>query len=270
MSSSRSRIGGGRAAVPTLLSVLLVLGALVGPVHGAPPPTLPPTEGRAFLSGLEVAPIAPGSSAPLLFSVADPLAQPIANLTVTFELYAFNPFPGTGTGPLPSVAPGLSLDGGPAASSVTVALGTLGAGATNQSVPVNVGAPPGTPEGTYAVRDSVQFDGPGGVYRLASIGNFPPSVWQNATVLPNGTPTLNLTRLGVSGVIPETAVLVRSTAGLDTALYVILGAAGVLALAAVYVAGRRRGPASSSGAHAPPEESQAPRALGKSRSRDGD
>lgn len=271
MSPSRSAAGGMRWLAPGLLSLLLVVAAVTGPVRGdSAPPVLPPTEGREFLPQLAVSAIAPGESAPLLFSVANPLGQPITNVTVTFTLYAFNPFPGTGSGPLPSVIPGLSIGGGPTGPSVTAALGTLGAGATNISAPIDVEAPPGTPDGTYAVRDSIRFDRSGEVYLLASIGNFAPTVWQNATVLPNGTPTLNLTRLGVSGVIPETAVLVRSTTGLDDALYLILAAAIGFALAAVYAAGRRRGPASRSGAHPPPDDSQAPTALGKRRTNEGD
>lgn len=257
-----------------LLLLLLLLSLPMGssgPVAAAVPAPLPPTEGRSFLPALAVAPVVPGGSTPLLFSVADPLDGPLTNLTVTFSFYAFNPFPGTGTEPLPATAPVLSVGGGNPSGSVTVALGTLGAGATNASAPVDVAAPPGTPSGTYALRDSIGFDLAGIAYRLASIGNFPPALWHNATVLPNGTPTLNLTRLGVAGVIPETAVLVQSSAALDTALYATLGAAGVLALAGAYVALRRRGPASRSGARGPPpRESQAPTAFGNNRSSEGD
>ncbi|MGI0052950.1 MAG: hypothetical protein ACREC5_01700 [Thermoplasmata archaeon] len=252
-----------------LFVVLLITTALAPPLRASAAPMLPPTTARGFLPRLGIGAVAPGASAPLQFALADPLARPVANVSLTFAVYAFNPAPGTGAAALPAEAPTLS-DGNAASESLTIPVGTLGAGATNWSAAVTVAVPSGAPLGSYSIRDLLRFDLGGSTYWLESIGNFPAALWHNATVLPNGTPTLNLSRLGVSGVLPETAVLVTTSTGLDLALYALLGAAGLFALAGVYVAGRRRGPSSSAGIRASPPPSQAPTALGKSRRSDGD
>jgi hypothetical protein len=264
-----SRRGSRARAGPVLLAIALLGLALVpAPLRGAPA-LLPVALGREFLGGLSVAPTAPGGSSALDFELADPLPYAISNVTLTFEVYAFNPFPGTGRTAPPAEAPGLS-GGGPAGPALTLAVGALGAHAVNWTAPVTVVAPPAAPSGTYAIRDRLSFEMNGTPYELASVGNFAPALWQNATVLPNGTPTVNLTRLGVSGILPETAILVRSNEAFDAGLYVLLGIGAALALAGTYVAMRPRGPRSRSGRSSAPEESQAPSALGKSRRSEGD
>ncbi len=258
----------GTAVALALVLVGLLVAPSVAPAR-AEVPTLPVQFGRAFLTGLSVDPTEPGGSSVLTFALNNPLAQPLRDVQLEFGLYAFNPFPGTGRTAVPAGAGTLGATGG-TGTNLSISVGTLVAHAANWSTPVTVAFTGGAPEGTYSIRDSLRFVLNGSGYLLDSVGNFPPAVWQNATVLPNGTPTLNLSRLGVSGVLPETAVLVRSTTPLDVALYVLLGLALVLALAGAYVAGRRRRSSSRSGTSSAPEESQAPSALGKRRRRDGD
>ncbi len=272
MARRRSRIG------PVALAFLLGFAVALVPLpvgRAASVEPLPVATGPKFLTGLTVDPTEPGASVPLTFSLSNPLDHPVTGGELTFGLYAFNPSPGTGSEAVPDGAAELSapaVAGGAAQQGINISLAvpTLAAGATNWSVPVTFLASASAPQGTYAIRDRLTFTSDGGAFELASIGNFPRDVWENATVLPNGTPTVNLTRLGVSGILPETAVLVRSTTSLDLALYLVLGAAGALLLAGAYVGLRRRRPGSTSGRSSAPEESQAPSAFGKRRTKDGD
>ncbi|MCI4348315.1 MAG: hypothetical protein L3J97_06850, partial [Thermoplasmata archaeon] len=55
-----------------------------------------------------------------------------------------------------------------------------------------------------------------------SRGYFSAAAWAAATVLSNGTPTINASQLGVSGVVPETSILV-SGSSTPVALYAVLG-----------------------------------------------
>jgi hypothetical protein len=225
--------------------------------------------GREFLPMLSLAPVVPGGSSVLSFALANPLPYPLANVTLQFGVYAFNALPGTGSGPMPSASPGLASDGASAAQ-LTIPVGALGPRAAGWSTPITVDAPAAAPLGTYAIRDALSFSLNGSEFRLESIGFFSPSVWKNATVLPNGSPTVNLTRLGVSGVLPETALLVEDSGTVDWTLVALGSAAGALALAGAYVALRRRPPSSSSGRTPSPEKSHAETALGKSESNAGD
>lgn len=267
------RSPGATAAAGLLLLISLLLAGVGGAVatdRPSIPPPLPVELPRQMLAGLGVGPLAPGGSSALHFEVANPFGAPITSVVLDFAVYAFNPTPGGAPGPLPADAPTLS-DTATSGANLSLGVGMLAAHESGWSTTVTVEVPGGCPSGTFAIRDRLQFELNGTAYLLESIGNFPPGLWQNASVLANGTPTVNLTRLGVSGVLPETAVFVDDSAPLDLALYTLLGAAGVLGAAGGYLALRRRGgPSSSSGARMPPEESQAPTALGNSRSNAGD
>jgi hypothetical protein len=114
------------------------------------------------------------------------------------------------------------------------------------AIAVAVVVPSSAPLGDYAIRTGLDFGVNGSAYLLESRGYFSYDTWSNATAGAGGSPTLNLTRLGVSGVLPETALAVEST----TMPWVLGGlVAGALLLAgagAFYAV--RRGPRSSSGA----------------------
>jgi hypothetical protein len=272
-------------AVALLLAFLLV-GSVVGVAPAARAtgyPVLPEVDEGRFLTNLSAPILSPGGSGALTFTVANPLAGPITAVVLTFELYGFNAFPGNATGPLPEsgapVFPGGAFNG----SGDVIRIAQVGPGGSysapgNTSVTISV--PSSAPSGTYAIRSSLAFSAGGKGYVLESRGFFSAALWSSATILPNGsrlpngsllpngTPTLNLSRLGVSGVIPETALLVE-TNSVAPWLYGVLAASIVLAALGGYFAWRR-GSRSSSGARKPPPPQKARTALGKRRRSEGD
>ncbi len=133
---------------------------------------------------------------------------------------------------------------------------------------VGVAVPSGAADGIYAVRIALQFAAAGQNFLLESRGFFSATQWAQATQSANGTPTLNATRLGVSGVIAETSVLVQNPA-VAWALYAVLGVGlALVALGAYFWS--RSGPGTRSGARSGSPPHNAPRTLGNRRSRDGD
>ncbi|MFI5415631.1 MAG: hypothetical protein ACHQ16_08330, partial [Candidatus Lutacidiplasmatales archaeon] len=238
----------------------------------AAPMGLPTAQWGDFLGGLTVPALAPASSGVISFTVADPLGVPLSGVVLTLGLYEFNAYPGNATGPVPSPNPEFSGPGLSPGSSIAISVGNLTPGGAEFSSPgslaVTVSVPSGAPEGTYAIRTSLVFRAGGDGYLLESRGFFSAAQWENATASPGTPSALNATRLGVSGVIPESGLLVRSNP-FPVALAVVLGGALVLAGVGGYWA-VRRGPRSKSGAKAGPPPSQAETALGKRRSNDGD
>lgn len=257
-------------AIATLLVVLPAVTG-TGPSGGGASP-LGSLGGAAFLSGLTVAPLPPGGSGPIALSITNPLGGPIVSVVLTLEVYAFEPYPGNSSqavppGSLPSFHGAANGNG-----SVSLFVSSLGSKAT-YAIPGNaslsIAIPAGAGEGTYAIRTALAFTTAAGPARLESRGFFSSAEWTNATLLANGTPTLNLSRLGVDGVVPETAVLVRSSP-IPYLEYGLLGTAFGLAGLGGYFAWRGKGAGSSSGAWKLPDAQSAPRAFGKRRSRDGD
>jgi hypothetical protein len=260
-----------RPAALLVVAALLLIVAAAPPAVGAPP-SLPPATYIRFLSNLTMPTLAPGASGPVEFSVTDPLPLPLASVVLTLGVYAFNAYPGNATGPVPAgEAPQFTGSGAATSDSVSIPIGALPSGAVYSSpgsVGLSVAAPPGAPQGTFAVRTSLTFTYNGSSYVLESRGFFSASAWANATSVPGTPSSLNASRLGVSGILPESAVLVRSNP-FPVALAVVLGGAVVLAALGGYWAVRRR-PGSRSGAKAGPPPSQAETAFGKSRTSDGD
>ena len=266
----------GRLAV-LVLAGLFLLAAAPRPAAGAPP-VLPVATYGNFLTNLSLPAMAPGQSESVGFSVADPLPFALHAVRLTFEVYAFNAYPGNATGSVPSgVSPTFVLAGSGGTTSVNVSVGALtptGAPFTSPgSVTLGISAPSGAPDGTYAIRTSLTFTMNGTGYVLESRGFFTDAQWRNATTPgtsaghPTGS-TLNVSRLGVSGVIPESAVLVHANP-FPIALAFVLGGALVLAALGGYWT-LRRGPGSRSGTAAGLPPNQAETALGKRRSNDGD
>jgi hypothetical protein len=129
---------------------------------------------------------------------------------LTFQVYAFNAFPGNATSTVPVAGAPVLTNATSSGATVTVAVGGLAPGdKVTGSVGVSTSA--STPSGAFAVRTQLEFTAGGLAYRLASRGWFTAAEWAAATELPNGSATLNLTALGVSGVLPETAVVVASS-----------------------------------------------------------
>jgi hypothetical protein len=238
---------------------------------GSPYPVLPLAQSNAFLSNLSLPVMAPGSSGTLTWTVHDPLGSAIDQVVLRFEVYAFNAYPGNATsGVGPGPAPGLSNGTGSFGATASYSLGSLGPG-TRQSGSTDVIVPSGAALGDYAVRSSLRFAVNGTGYYLASRGFFSASSWSYATNgshAPTGLPTLNVSRLNVSGVVPETAVTVLIPSANWWIYGLLVGAIVAAGIGGYY--GVRRGPGSRSGARKAPDESSAESALGNSRTSDGD
>ncbi len=245
----------------------LVLLAIGSPGTAAAVPPLPASEYTHFLSNLSVPVTAPGSTVVLSGTLTNALSVNVSSVSLTFEFYAFNAFPGNATGPLPaSGAPAFATGSGSASTTSLTFAGLT----PNETVPVSasVEVPSGAADGDYVVRAGLEFGVNGTAYLLESRGYFSYATWTNATATGGGNSTINLTRLGVSGILPETALLVRSNP-YPWVLYGLLAGAVILAAVGGFYA-VRRGPGSRSGARGPPEPASAPSAFGKRRSKDGD
>ncbi len=254
-------------ALRSLVAAVLVLGAvgaLPAGTRGSGYPPLPASDFGAFLEGLAAPTLAPGTSGEVTFTLHDPLPVALSSIVVNVAVYAFNAYPGNATGPVPGASVALA---GAGPSGVNRTLAALAPGAS-ASLGVGVAASSAAPQGTYAVRTAVAFTANGTGYRLESRGYFAASAWAAATSGPNGTTQLNVSRLGVSGVVPETAVLVRANP-FPIVLWVLVGVGGAVAAAGAYFAARERA-GSTSGTRPARELRSAPRAFGKSRTSDGD
>jgi hypothetical protein len=236
-------------AIRAALVLALVLSALTAAASGvqaASYPTLPLAYDGAFLSNLTGPDLAPGNTGSITFLVADPSSfAPMTSVTLTLEVYAFNAFPGNATSTVASAGTPVLVTPTSSGTGANLSLTPLNPGHYD-SGSVGVATASDTPAGTFAVRTALSFVANGTSYRLESRGWFTASVWAAATQLPNGSATLNLSVLGVSGVTAETAILV-STSSWDWALALILGASLVFVGAGAFVY-FRRGPKSSAGA----------------------
>ncbi len=202
---------GHRALPVAALGALLVLATLLGPTAAAAPyPELPLGDGAILLGNLSAPTLAPGQSGQLGYSIVDPLPSALASTVLTFAVYAFNAFPGNATSTVPVAGAPVLSNASASGPTVSIAIGGLAPGA-RAAGSVGVSTSSSTPSGTFAVRTQLEFTSAGVAYRLASRGWFTAAEWAAATELPNGSATLNLTVLGVSGVLPETGIVVASS-----------------------------------------------------------
>jgi hypothetical protein len=183
---------------------------LVPPVAAAPYPVLPVGDGAILLGNLSAPTLSPGQSGLIDFSMVDPLSSALVDSVLTFEVYAFNAFPGNATSTVPVAGAPILSNATSSGTTVTVGFGEIAPGA-KVTGSVGVSTSSSTPSGAFAIRTQLEFAAGGGAYRLASRGWFTAAQWNAATELPNGSATLNLTALGVSGVLPETAVVVAAS-----------------------------------------------------------
>ncbi len=257
-----------------LASVLLIVAVGVGlGVAGVPQssaagyPTVPLGLDRWFVSNLTGAEVDPGGSGSISFTVGNPMPNvSVTSAVLTLQVYAFNAFPGNATSTVPVAAAPLLVTATASGSSVNVSLGPI---APNHGLVGSVGVQTSstTPSGTFAVRTALRFVAGGADYLFESRGWFTAGQWSAATAGPNGSVGLNVSALGVSGVVPETSVLVSSS-DLSTAIYAILAAGLVLTGLAAWL--YFRPPKSNSGVRKAPDDTQAPNALGSKRTSDGD
>ena len=231
-------------AVSVALTVLL-LSAVPAPGAAATPyPGLPIGDDSSFLSNLTAPSLTPGGSGSITFHVGDPRSfAAMSAITVTLDVYAFNAFPGNASSTVATAGTPILVTGNTSGTTANVTLSSLAPGG-EESGSVGVATSDSSPSGAFAVRTALTFEANGTDYRLESRGWFSASAWAAATELPNGSATLNLTRLGVSGVTAETAILLTSSSW-EWALALILGASFVLVGAGAYVYFRRAAKSSS-------------------------
>jgi hypothetical protein len=225
--------------VRSFLVVALVLGVLTTAASAAAaPPTLPDNAGGELLS-LSCPPIQPGAQGSLSYAVNDPFNQTLESVRLSLDIYAF--VTPTGESPVGPSTPGVptwEVPGHPGGVSINLTLGNIAPGSSSPGG-VGVEMPSSDTSGTYLVRSSLEFGMANATYVLRSRGWFSSSLWAEATRNPNGTPTLNLTLLNVSGVTPDTSIPVGSNP-VAPYLYALLGISLVLAAIGGYLAVRPR------------------------------
>lgn len=265
----RDRVRARRVATVVSLALALTVVAFVpsGTASAASYGSLSVFTGNHLLGNLSGPTISAGSSGTLSYTLQDLLSYPMSSIALTLDVYA----QGSGAGPASTsigsgVSPILTGPNGLSGANITFPLPSLARGQVlSASVPVatsQVSDPT-----SFFVRTALAFVANGTPYLLESRGWFGAALWSQATELPNGSATLNLSRLGVSGVTPETSILVQTTA-FDWAIAALIGVMAVLVgLGAFFYFRRTR---SSSGANRPPGARSAPSALGKRRKSDGD
>jgi len=223
---------------------LLLLASGVPFAAASPYPTLPVGYDSEFLSNLSAPSLTPGSSGSLTFHVADPKPfAPMSEILLTFDVYAFNAFPGNASSTVATAGTPILVTATTSGTTANLSLAPLSPGDVDAGS-VGVATADSTPNGAFAIRTALAFVANGTEYRLESRGWFSANEWAAATELPNGSATLNLTRLGVSGVTAETAILV-TTSNWEWALALILGASLVLVGAGAFVYFRRTAKSSS-------------------------
>jgi len=252
-------------AVGVVLLFLLVAATLPSAVAAGYPP-LPEALFGSFVGNLTVPTLAAGATGPLTFTLGNPLGQTISEVNLTLGFYEFNAYPGNATGPIPPGSSPSLVTSNASAPVVTVPFAPISPREVLH-VALQAVVPPGAPDGLYAIRTALAFNESGQVYRLESRGHFTDQQWANATSASGGYSTLNVSRLGVSGVLPETAVIVRSTTP-SIVLPVLIAASVLFAGIGGYIAWRK-GPGSKSGA-VPEESHKARTAFGKRRNKEGD
>ncbi len=258
-----------RAGVYLAVAFLLLASLLFtpAPAGASGVPALPSTEYTRFLGNLSVPATSPGATVALEGMISNPLADAISAVNLTLELYAFNAYPGNATQPIPAgSAPTFEGPRGPGLLD-WFDYPTLSPGST-QTISATIIVPADAATGDYAVRTGLTFTENNSTYLLESRGHFSYAAWTNATSAGGGNSTLNLSRLGVSGILPETAVFVQSNP-FPWVLAALLGGALLLGAAGGYYA-VSRGRGSTSGARGPPPPASAPRAFGTRRRSDGD
>ncbi|MCL4325048.1 MAG: hypothetical protein M1144_06275 [Candidatus Thermoplasmatota archaeon] len=247
-----------------VLLVLLLLPGVFPAASAAPPPVLPPNFGERALS-LSSGTIASGASGSFQATFTNPFSQSLASVSLTFQIYnwsaADNSSGGT-LGPSDGWAPSFA-NAGSNPRLLQVSLSSVAAGAS-ENIERSVTVPSGCPAGSYFVRDQGNLTLANGTrYVFLSRGYFSDALWAKATQGAGNTSKLNLTVLNVSGIFPESAIVVSSGA-LATWIWAFLALSLVLAAIGGYLWVKTRPqPASTSGAKPRFLRKKADRAFGK-------
>lgn len=249
-----------------MLAIGVAALAPTGTASAASYPPLPVFVGNHLLGNLSGPTLNAGSSGSLGLTVQDLLQWPMSGIALTLDIYAVGSNAGPATPIGNSIAPLLTGTNGVSGSNITFPVLSLAPGqVATITVPVTTAASIGP--ASFLIRTALGFTANGTQYRLESRGWFDSTVWQNATELANGSATLNLAALGVSGVTPESSIIVQTVTWVWVVYGMVAGAIALVGLGAFFYF-RRTG--SSAGAKRSPGASQAPSALGKRRKSEGD
>ncbi len=249
-----------------MLAIVMAALAPAGTVSATPYPRLPVFVGNHLLGNLSGPTLNAGSSGSLGLTVQDLLPWPMSVIALTLDIYAMGSNAGPATPIGSSMTPLLTGTNGVSGSNITFPVPPLApGGVATVTVPVSTSASIGA--ASFLVRTALEFTANSTRYLLESRGWFSSTVWQNATELVNGSATLNLAALGVSGVTPESSIIVQTVTWAWVVYGMIAGAIALVGLGAFFYF-RRTG--SSAGAMRSPGASQAPSALGKRRKSEGD
>jgi len=223
----------GLSAAFLVVGLLAAASLAVTPARAGIPPPLPLALDRGFVSDVTGVELAPGSAGEISLRVANPLPAPMSATLLTVAVYAFNAFPGNATSEVGLSSPPILTNASASGPEVNETVGDLNSGQTvSLSIPVQTAA--STPAGTFAVRTELRFVENATSYLLESRGWFTAATWAAATAGPNGSADVNLTELGVSGILPETSILVQSNNfayvlwGIFAAALVVLAVGSVL------------------------------------------
>ena len=198
--------------------------------------------------------LAPGGSGPFTLEISNRYAEPLENVVVSMEIYMRADIEDSETigavadDARPRVDEGCwtrlpdgerECDVAPAAQRATFSPGTLAPGESMRfSTDIHsteerswlrctlLGSrcDTGTAEGTYFVRFTLEFDHNGTTRSMLSRGHWSMAEWEAATTdVPDGSPgNINLTALGVDGVIPDSSFGVKEPIP-NWPLYVLIG-----------------------------------------------
>ena len=198
--------------------------------------------------------LVPGDSAPFTLEISNRYAEPLENVVVGMEIYMradiedSESIDAVANDARPRVEEGCwtrlpdgerECDVAPAAQRATFSPGTLAPGESMRfSTDIHsteerswlrctlLGSrcDTGTAEGTYFVRFTLEFDHNGTTRSMLSRGHWSMAEWEAATTdVPDGSPgNINLTALGVDGVIPDSSFGVKEPIP-KWPLYVLIG-----------------------------------------------
>jgi len=198
--------------------------------------------------------LAPGGSGPFTLEISNRYAEPLENVVVGMEIYMRADIEGSesidavANDARPRVEEGCwtrlpdgepECDAAPGAQRATFSPGTLAPGESVRfSTDIHsteerswlrctlLGSrcDTGTAEGTYFVRFTLAFDHNVTTYSMLSRGHWSMAEWEAATTdVPDGSPgNINLTALGVDGVIPDSSFGVKEPIP-QWPLYVLIG-----------------------------------------------
>lgn len=222
---------GGMRAIPVLAFALGILLTSTPVVSAASMPPAPaPSNASEGTLALTSPAVAPGGSGTLTLNLSNPFSKEISTLTWSLDLYFWTAMDNSSAGaigPSDGWAPHLAVGGNSPSARISASAASLSPG-TTRSVDVEVSVPSGCPAGSYFLRSAMNVTlSNGTMYVFQSRGFFSNSLWQEATVASGNRSTLNLTMLNVSGISPETSIIV-SSGGVALWIWGILGMALIL------------------------------------------